>query len=483
MSVLVRRVLLAVMALVSAVAMTAPAAANPKYAAYVVHADSGDVLLDKNSNVLRYPASLTKMMTLYLLFDAIEAGDLNLDSELKISARAQAQPPSKLGLVAGQTIPVETAIYALVVKSANDVAVVVAENISGSEGKFAEAMTQKARELGMTRTTFRNASGLPSAKQMSTAKDLATLSRRLISDHPQYFPYFAALDFEWNGRKYRGHNGIVRTYPGADGLKTGYTQASGFNLATTASRDGDRLVGIVLGGRSVRTRDGHMAAILDAAFASIKKNPMLISSLHRNRPTPRLKPTLVAALAKADATTSLTAAADAPTIAGDQALKGQIALAALDLGGLAISGSTSNSSASSLDDLAALIATTSDGSPSAAQPAAFAAATRFAAVDAFSQEPWGEGDFEDRLDWSVQVGAFSTKAQAQSHLEGAAAAAGLLDRTRSVAPLPQPDGATIYRARFTSLTEVDASAVCEALRRAKQTCFAQRDIAAANAAP
>ncbi len=474
MSGLVRCVVLVAAALFGAIGMAAPAAANPKYAAYVVHADSGDVLLDKNSNLLRYPASLTKMMTLYLLFDAIEAGDLNLDSELKISARAQAQPPSKLGLTAGQTITVETAIYSLVVKSANDVAVVVAENLAGSEAKFAEAMTKKARELGMSRTTFRNASGLPSAKQLSTARDLAILSRRIMSDHPQYFPYFGALSFEWNGRTYRGHNGIVRTYPGADGLKTGYTQASGFNLATTASRDGHRLVGIVLGGRSVRTRDNHMAEILNAAFAQIKSKPTLISALHREKPQPRLKPTLVASIAKANALADATDAA--PTISGNPSMQNQIAVATLAFTAPRDNGPTETQSPLDGDGIAALIAVASERAEQNPTALANAQSYQSTSADAFFAEHWGEGDYEDRLDWAVQIGAFSTKAMAQAQLEGAASAAGLQDRARSVAPLTQPDGATVYRARFTSLSEVDAAALCETLRRAKQTCFSQREL-------
>ncbi len=476
MSGLVRCVVFAAIALFGAIGMAAPAAANPKYAAYVVHADSGDVLLDKNSNIQRYPASLTKMMTLYLLFDAIEAGDLHLDTELKISARAQSQPPSKLGLTAGETIPVETAIYALVVKSANDVAVVVAENLSGSEAKFAEAMTKKARELGMSRTTFQNASGLPSVKQLSTARDLATLSRRIMSDHPQYFPYFGALSFEWDGRTYRGHNGIVRTYPGADGLKTGYTQASGFNLATTASRDGHRLVGIVLGGRSVRTRDNHMAEILDAAFAQIKSRPMLISALHREKPEPRLKPTLVATIAKANALAN--AADNALTISGNPSMQDQIAVASLTFAASSDNSPTEIRSPLDGDDIAALIAVASNRVEQNPASLANNQSYQSTSADAFFAEQWGEGDYEDRLDWAVQIGAFSTKAMAQSQLEGAAAAAGLLDRSRSVAPLTQPDGATIYRARFTSLSEVDAAALCETLRRVKQTCFSQRELSA-----
>ena len=176
-------------------ALSAPASANSKYAALVVHADSGDVLFNRYSTSRRYPASLTKMMTLYLLFEAMEAGELSADSKLKVSARAAGQPPSKLGVKSGSTIDVDTAIRALVVKSANDVAVVVSENLGGSEWRFAKTMTSKARKLGMSRTTFRNASGLPNSKQITTAKDMSILGRRLVQDFPQYFHYFSIKRF------------------------------------------------------------------------------------------------------------------------------------------------------------------------------------------------------------------------------------------------------------------------------------------------
>ncbi|MEX0645452.1 MAG: D-alanyl-D-alanine carboxypeptidase family protein, partial [Parvularculaceae bacterium] len=241
-----RSVLVSVLFAVIMTGHSAPALANSKYAAIVVHADSGDVLFDRYSNERRYPASLTKMMTLYLLFEEIEAGRLTLTSELAVTAQAAAQPPSKLGLVVGTTIDVETAIKALVVKSANDAAVVVADAIGGSEWRFAQKMTEKARAIGMTRTTFRNASGLPNSKQVTTARDLATLGRRLAQDFPQYFHYFVTDRFSWNGKTYITHNALVRSFPGADGLKTGYTRVSGFNLATSVNRDGDRLIGVVL---------------------------------------------------------------------------------------------------------------------------------------------------------------------------------------------------------------------------------------------
>ncbi len=430
------------------------AAPAPQYAAIVMHADTGDILLDKYADQKRYPASLTKMMTLYVLFEALEAGTLNPDSMLTVSAQAAGQPPSKLGLVAGSKISVEDAIKALVVKSANDVAVTVAEGVSGTEWKFAQVMTTRARALGMKNTTFKNASGLPNSSQMTTARDLATLSQRLIKDFPQYFPYFNTQEFVWNGRSYRTHNSLVRTYPGADGLKTGYTARSGFNLATTANRDGQRLIGVVLGGRSVRTRDAHMAEILTTAFADIEANPLLLASVHRLKPSPRLKPTLVAELQRRNAT---------PTLAGNDAMRDQIRLAAAGLGPIG--------EPSASDGISALIASADSDDFNEYER------VRLSSI-APSSEAVGEGDIEERAVWSVQIGAYSTKAMAQTELETAAIAAGLIETARTVSPMPKLDGALLYRARFVNLSESEASAACARIQAVDLPCFIANDAGA-----
>lgn len=431
-------------------ALPSKASANSKYAAFVMHADSGDVLFDRYADQTRYPASLTKVMTLYLLFEELEAGRLSLDSELKISATAAGQPPSKLGLTAGSTIDVETAIKALVVKSANDVAVVVAEAIGDSEWRFAQKMTEKARQIGMRRTTFRNASGLPNSKQVSTARDLATMSRRVMQDFPQYYHYFATRDFTWNDRKYTSHNAVTRTYEGADGLKTGYTRISGFNLTTSAVRGNDRLIGVVLGGRSVRTRDDHMREILTTAFNRIGKNPALIASLHRNTPAPRLKPTLVAALAAAET---------APTIAGDDLIRAEIVAAAGEL-------SSAPADSEADDALGALIAAADQSDLNEFQRA------RIASLSSF-EGSWGEGDVETLTasGFSVQIGAYTSKELAQKELETAARAAGLVERGRTVQPTETASGGTLYRARFVAMTASEADEACAALTRRKVNCF------------
>lgn len=252
------------------VAFLLPQTAHAKYASYVVDATTGKVLHAVNENTRNYPASLTKMMTLYLLFDAVDRGKLKLNSRLKVSRRAARQPASRLGVKPGQTISVEDAIRSLVVRSANDVAVVVAENLAKSERRFALIMTDKARRIGMSRTTFRNASGLPHSGQMSTAKDMSKLARRLQKDFPQFYHYFAETKFTYGKHTYRSHNKVLKRLDGAEGMKTGYIRASGYNLVTTAKRHGHRLVGVVFGGNSVRARDRHMTSLMNKAFAKFE---------------------------------------------------------------------------------------------------------------------------------------------------------------------------------------------------------------------
>ncbi|QDZ02450.1 D-alanyl-D-alanine carboxypeptidase [Nitratireductor mangrovi] len=243
-------------------APTSKAAASSKYAAIVMDGYSGEVLFARNADSPRYPASLTKMMTLYLLFEALEDGRLSRSSQITFSPYAASRPPSKLGFKAGQSIDVDTAIRALAVKSANDVATAVAEHLGGSEAQFAQMMTAKARQLGMVSTVFRNASGLPDSSQRTTARDMARLSMALRSRFPGYYPYFSQTKFTFRGRTINGHNKVLETVRGADGIKTGYTRASGFNLATSVSRDGRRLIAVVMGESSATQRNAHMADLV-----------------------------------------------------------------------------------------------------------------------------------------------------------------------------------------------------------------------------
>jgi D-alanyl-D-alanine carboxypeptidase len=269
---------------------------NPRYAAIIMDADTGLILDQSNANKSLHPASLTKMMTLLMTFEAIEAGKLNLKERIPVSSRAANQVPSKLGLSAGSSIKVEDAIYGLVTKSANDVAVTLAEKIGGTESNFAKMMTERARALGMGSTTFKNASGLHNPGQVSTARDMAKLARTIIKDYPEYYTYFSKKNFTYNGVTHRNHNRLMSSYPGMDGMKTGYIGPSGFNLVASAVRNDHRLIGVVFGGRTAKTRDAHMAKLLDRAFARVGE-VHIASATPQNAPIPPRKPEMLLALA------------------------------------------------------------------------------------------------------------------------------------------------------------------------------------------
>jgi D-alanyl-D-alanine carboxypeptidase len=262
-----RPVAAVMMSMALIIATILPAEARPRFSSIVVDARTGAVISGDDVDGLRHPASLTKMMTLYVLFQDLKAGRIRLSTPLRVSRRAAGMAPSKLGLKPGSTITVEQAIKALVIKSANDAAATVAENLGGgSEAAFANRMTRVAHGIGMRRSTFRNASGLPNPGQVTTSRDMATLGLRLMRDFPQYYPYFRSTSFVFKGRVIRGHNRLVGRFPGTDGIKTGYINASGYNLVTSTKRDGKRVVGVVIGARSSGARNAHMMTIIARAF-------------------------------------------------------------------------------------------------------------------------------------------------------------------------------------------------------------------------
>ena len=278
---------------------------NPKYASLVMDADTGVILSQRYADKKLHPASLTKMMTLLMVFEALDRGDLRLNDRLRVSKRASQMVPSKLGLRAGSSIKVKDAIYALVTKSANDVAATVAENLGGSEYRFASLMTQRARSIGMNKTRYMNASGLHHRSQISTARDQAKLARYILQRYPHHYRYFSTKNFNYNGKSYRNHNRLMTTYKGMDGFKTGYINASGFNLVASARQSGRRLIGVVFGGRSTKTRNAHMAEILDAGFKKASKIRLASTKVP---PPPQAKPiTKVAAATPEPAYTSLAA--------------------------------------------------------------------------------------------------------------------------------------------------------------------------------
>jgi D-alanyl-D-alanine carboxypeptidase len=464
-------------------------------AALVMDAESGRVLYARSGDALRSPASLTKMMTLYMLFDLIDAGKISLSDEMTASAHAAAQKPTKLGLKKGSTITVEQAIYSLVIQSANDAAVVIAEHISGSEAAFAKAMTKRARDLGMKRTTFRNASGLPDAAQLTTARDMAVLSRALMRNHPTLYTYFSTTSFTWNGKTVKTHNRVLTSLNGANGIKTGYTKASGFNLTTSAQRDGKRLIGVVLGGDSWAARDEEMRVMLEAWFAQLKRRPNLVASygaggatvakaepapaqvevamiVPKAGPAPVEEPRRIVAMkpiadepvpapkASRKEAAIVEVAYTAPIPAAKPArvaAKGVRVAAAAETG----EGDTSDdvpvarvkpgkerivplstlTSNKSNDDIAALIET---GYSPEEEPKAV----------------------KSTGDWGIQIGAFDSRRAAATELDRARKTAkkALAKADDMVMEVTNDAGRTFFRARFTDFSNTGAQAACKALK-------------------
>ena len=406
-----------------------------KFAAVVVDANSGRVLHERMSNDTRYPASLTKMMTLYMLFEQINRGNLSLSTRMTASAYAASQDPTKLGIEAGETLTVEDAIKALIVRSANDVAVIVAEHIGGSEYQFAAKMTQKARELGMTRTTFVNASGLPDTNQRSTANDLVILSRRLIGDFSEFYPYFRLQSFVWGGRSYAGHNNLLRFFDGADGLKTGYTRMSGFNLASSATRQGTRLISIVMGGRSARERDVMTAELLETEFTKLGLG--------------RLAPVVIA-MSPLVLDDDEAAAAEATERAAESRPQPQTAPAGS-------SGIISQANA---------------------QPAIVASL-------ASSPREYGQGDTADQTrrglpltggKWGIQVGAHSSRDNAETQLNSVRVQMrDLLASAASAIVALDVNGDTFFRVRFGAFTPKKAETLCDQIQKRGVSCLVVTD--------
>ena len=263
--------------------------ANARYASIVVEANTGRILHSTNAETKNYPASLTKIMTLFMTFEALKTRKLKLKQKLPVSRVAEGRSPSKLGLRRGETITVDHAIKSLVTKSANDVATVLAEAMGGTERKFAVLMTKRARSLGMKDTTFKNASGLPNRGQLSTARDMAILARAVLYGHPKMYHHFSRKSFKYKGRTYKSHNRLMSRYQGMDGIKTGYIRASGFNLVASARRDGKRVIAVVFGGKTSKTRDRQVTRLLDRGFASLE-TVVAKSGKPKNFPASNVRP-------------------------------------------------------------------------------------------------------------------------------------------------------------------------------------------------
>jgi len=420
-----------------------------KYAAIVIDGHSGEVLHSSNADASRFPASLTKMMTLYMLFEAIDTGQLSKSTSLTVSRAAQNASPSKLGLARGSTITVEDAIKALVVKSANDVAVVVAEAIGGTESQFAVMMTERARQLGMASTTFRNASGLPNRKQVSTARDMSRLAQALYFSFPHHYHYFALESFGYGGRTYRTHNSVLTDYVGADGLKTGYIRASGYNLVTTAERNGRRLIGVVFGGKTSRSRNAHMVSLLDQSW------PML-SALAV--PEPTMKPNAVVQIAGLP---NLSIGSDIDTI--DLAAPAPI-----------LTPQPVPAVPSTVDNAPNVVP---DSKPDMGLPDPPTEPSFKPDIEALLASIEGQrppiDTFEPRGDWAIQVGAYYDQQQAREAVATAVAKmpnlAALGEETIVVLNGRKKP---IYRARLFGFTEPEARDACGQLKKKKVACIA-----------
>ncbi|WP_235720836.1 D-alanyl-D-alanine carboxypeptidase [Magnetospirillum molischianum] len=403
-----------------------------RYASIVIDASNGKVLHAANPDIRSYPASLTKVMTLFLLFDELESGRMNLDTRLSVSAHAAGQAPSKLGLRPGETIAVRDVILALVTKSANDAAVVAAEGIGGTEAEFAQMMTRKAASLGMTRTVYRNASGLPNPGQMSTVRDQAILARAMINRHAGSYRYFSTRQFVWKGQTINTHNRLMLRYPGADGIKTGYIQASGFNLISSARRDDQRIIGVVFGGASGTSRDNHMKELLDKGFARMKTGESIE----------------VAAAPSADDTSdidSLVAAAQAT---------GAVAAAKA-----AAKPAQAKAKAKAVKTAHAKVTKTANFKVASAKTSSQAKGHK------------GRNSAADNAPaWTIQVGAFKDYRPAQQAAAQAARTLGQLAAKGSIDINKLKGNKPVYRARLAGLNESQARAACKRLGKSGQSC-------------
>lgn len=403
-------------------------AANKRYASIVVVENTGEILHARHIDAPRHPASLTKVMSLYLLFEALEKGDIGWDDHLRISAKAARAHPSKMGLVAGTTISVEDLVRALVTKSANDAAIVLAERLGGGEARFARMMTRKARALGMRNTTYVNASGLPDRRQVTTARDMAILAYRIHHDFPRSFRYFSLQHMVWNGQTFNNHNGLLFTAKGVDGLKTGYTHDSGYNLALTARRGDQRLIIVVFGAASQEQRTAHASALLEHAYSALKarRDTAKKSGKTRRLDVPDLqdnKPLLYAGL-------------PAYVAQGDGAKRG-VHIIIDDQNGKALPRPIK----------VANIQKTATPTP--------------------KTPPVTEANT-----WRVQVGAFYDPRQARARL-AAITRLNLDDITADNSQIAQGEkqGRTLYRARFGNLTAPRARTTCAALNTHGTPCF------------
>jgi D-alanyl-D-alanine carboxypeptidase len=444
-----------------AILLSANAAFAATYSGIVVDAKTGKTLYAERADALAHPASLTKMMTLYLLFEAMDAGKVARDTRIVVSAHAASMQPSKLGIKAGGSIGAEQAILAVVTKSANDIAVAIGEHLAGSEAAFAERMTRKARALGMSRTTFRNASGLPNGAQVTTARDMATLGIALREHFPEYYRYFSARSFAFGRSRMANHNRLLGRVAGVDGIKTGYTRASGYNLVSSVRQGNRSIVAVVLGGKSGRSRNQQMQRLIAANLpkASVGADRMVVARAGQGTPVADKSAKVAPKIAAGTHETAL--APEAVRIEEAHAA------AAVPLG---------------KDELSAIEAKlrqiAGHGLPVPARSPEVSLKTG-GAIDETITASIGKsgedtGGRRDAEGWQIQIGAAPDRAAAIALLDAARAKAGALLASRAArTETVDKNGATLHRARFAGFaSQAAASDACHRLKKLKIACFA-----------
>ncbi|HEX6120164.1 MAG TPA: serine hydrolase [Dongiaceae bacterium] len=474
-------VVFALSLLVLALGSAMPVEARPVQASIVVDARTGEVLQASNPDASTYPASLTKMMTLYLLFEAVQDGRVKLTDTITFSSHAAGMPATNLNVDKGDRISVETAILAMIVRSANDAAVAVAEHLGATESGFARLMTNKAERLGMTHTEFRNANGLPDRKQRTTARDMATLSIALIRDFPQFYGYFKRTSFQYHGVNYSGHNKLLKTFAGYDGIKTGYIRAAGFNLASSAERDGRRLVVVYLGGKSPSMRDRRVAdlltygfrhrhgtGVLMAARIPTKAQVKPVAEAPANSPASSPVDDVIANILVKPAEADVIAKADEPAAGFDLvALRG---LAPVLKPG---TGSASFKLASA-QPLAPSAAVTTVGMQPMLKPGTTAGGVQSASASGAAPDSQATTIvWTPNGDYGIQVGAYSKYRAAQKAAQTAAKSEAelLADARIIIDSQKMNNGGKVYRARMAGLSKGDAQTACRNLKAKRTDCL------------
>jgi D-alanyl-D-alanine carboxypeptidase len=461
---------------------------NPPYASIVVDANTGKVLEDTNADAHRFPASLTKVMTLYLLFEQLEAGKIKKSTALSVSAHAAAQAPSKLNLKPGDSISVENAIRAIVTKSANDVAVVVAEALGGTESEFAKMMTRKAHALGMNRTTYVNASGLPDDQQITTARDQALLGRAIQERFPKYYDYFETRSFSFHGHAYRNHNKLLGRVEGVDGIKTGYTRDSGFNLLTSVHRDGRYIVAAVFGGRSGNSRDAQMRELIgkyirvaskERTAPSLDAVAQIKNDQEKRTPTPMQTaaavPVPVAAPEPVAAVAPVQAAVQAPAQGSTEPIKPTaVKTFKVTAGNMPALGFAPTEAGKMMPPAKSAKVTNihtvkADQLPPPSKPGILGTLPA-KALEAHNSVP--EAVAKRSGDYLIQVGAFDDESEAKNRLSLARSKAkDALDQADPFTEKVAKGDKTLYRARFAGFDRKQAEAACKSLRRGEIPCM------------